>query len=384
MSRLLQAKISTLALQHNLRQAQKFAPHAKIAAVIKANAYGHGLLRVADALASLDETAMFAVGCADEAIQLREAKIDKPILLLEGFEGHAELDAVVEFGLQTVIHSEEQLALLTQTNLKNPLVVWLKVDTGMHRLGFLPQRAQEIYSKLNAHPNVKKIVWISHFANADEPDHALNAVQKSQFEHCFQHISGASNFANFPKAKQEERKVQIERSFCNSAGVLAHPAHHHEFVRPGIMLYGASPFSGKTGADHDLKPVMTVQAPIIAIKQLEVGDCIGYGSNWCAQRPTRMGVVAIGYGHGYPRHAQSGTPVLVNGQQVSLIGRVSMDMLTVDLTDLYDTSSTPNNLPKVGDLAALWGEGLPAELVATDANTIAYELFCRMTSRVCF
>lgn len=353
MSRLVTATIHMEALQHNLQRVRQVVGEGpQLVAAIKANGYGHGLVTVANALHQADS---FAVGCLDEALALRDLHIEKPILLLEGFEGGGELQASAQLNLQPVLHSEQQWGTLQGRVLKQAITVWLKIDSGMGRLGFSPQRAEAILPQLAAHPSVERVVLISHFANADQPEHPMNRQQQGRFEACCAE-SGAA------------------RSLCNSAALLSNPAAHHQFVRPGIMLYGSSPFADRTAASLELKPAMTLQAPLIAIKSLQPGDSVGYGSSWSAQRPTRLGVVAIGYGHGYPRQLPSGTPVLVRGERAELVGRVSMDMITIDLTEVTDA--------EVGDPITLWGAGLPVDEIAQRAGTISYELLCQLTSRV--
>lgn len=353
MSRQVTATINLEALRHNLQQArERVSNQTRVAAVIKANGYGHGLLTVAHALYQAD---IFAVGCLDEAAQLRSAGVQKPILLLEGFEGEDELHAISQLDLQTVVHSEEQWSLLKSANLKRPLAVWLKLDSGMRRLGFYPERADQLLPLMEEHPGIDRLVLISHFANADDPGHQMNQQQQQLFE-----ISG--------------QQFDPGRSMANSAALLSDESTHYDFVRPGIMLYGSSPFHDQSADSLGLMPVMTLQAPLIAVKQLRAGDCVGYGSVWCAPEDMRIGVVAIGYGHGYPRSLPEGTPVLIRDQRASLVGRVSMDMITVDLREVPDAM--------VGDRAILWGDGLPVDEIAEKAGTISYELLCQLTSRV--
>lgn len=354
MSRLVTATIHVQALQHNLQQARsQLSEQTQLVAVIKAGGYGHGLLTVAHALHQAD---LYAVGCLDEALQLRNSHIQKPILLLEGFEGIEELHAISDLRLETVLHSEEQWKLLNVTSLKNPITIWLKIDSGMHRLGFSPQRAEELLPHIEAHPAVERVILISHLANADQPDNPMNREQIDRFSACCSD-SG------------------LERSFCNSAALSSYSEIHYQFVRPGIMLYGCSPLMERTANALGLQPAMTLRAPLIAIKQIKTGERVGYGSTWRAERETRLGVVAIGYGHGYPRALPSGTPVLIGDERASLVGRVSMDMITVDLTDLEQEAV-------VGDQVTLWGEGLPVDEIAQQAGTIPYELLCQLTSRV--
>ena len=354
MSRLVTATIHLQALQHNLQQVRsQLSEQTKLVAVIKAGGYGHGLLTAAHALHQAD---LYAVGCLDEALQLRNSHIQKSILLLEGFEGIEELHAISDLRLESVLHSEEQWKLLNVTPLKKPVTIWLKVDSGMNRLGFSPQRAEELLPQIEAHPAVERVILISHFANADQQDDLRNRDQLVRFS------------AFYPDSA-------LDRSFCNSAALPSYSKFHPQFVRPGIMLYGCSPLMGRTATSLGLQPAMTLRAPLIAIKQIEAGERVGYGSTWCAERETRLGVVAIGYGHGYPRALPSGTPVLIGGERAPLVGRVSMDMITVDLTDLEQEAA-------VGDQVTLWGEGLPVDEIAQQAGTIPYELLCQLTSRV--
>ncbi len=353
MSRLATATIHLQALRNNLQQVrERISAGVKIVAVIKADGYGHGLITVARALHQSD---LFAVGCIDEALSLKQHGINRPTLLLEGFEGEEELYAISQLGLQTVIHSREQLALLRSTELKKPVTIWLKIESGMNRLGLPAERAEQVLSELQRHKSVSEVVLISHFANADDPDNGMNSEQQHIFESCC-------------------RESGLDRSMANSAALLSNSASHYQFVRPGIMLYGSSPLPEQGAEPLGLQAAMTLRAPLIAIKALKKGDSVGYGSTWSAPEDMSMGVIAIGYGHGYPRHLPSGTPVLISGERVPLIGRVSMDLVTVDLSSLPEA--------RVGDLATLWGEGLPVDEIAAHAETISYELLCRLTSRV--
>ncbi len=353
MSRQVTATIHLEALRHNLQQAiENNSDKSSVVAVIKANGYGHGLLTVAHALYQAD---MFAVGCLDEAVRLSSSGVQKPILLLEGFEGEEELRSLSQLGLQTVVHSEEQWSLLNSINLNHPLTVWLKIDSGMHRLGFSPERADELLPLMQGSENTDRVVLISHFANADQPDHEMNHQQQQSFEMCGQ-------------------QLDIERSMANSAALLSDKSTHYNFVRPGIMLYGSSPLPQQSAKSLGLKPAMTLKAPLIAIKRVLKGDCVGYGSIWCAPEDMNIGVVSIGYGHGYPRSLPEGTPILLRDQRVALVGRVSMDMITVDLREVPDAM--------VGDQAVLWGSELSVDEIAAKAETISYELLCQLTSRV--
>jgi alanine racemase len=326
-----------------------------VAAAIKSNGYGHGVLRIAKGLAATD---MFAVARCDEALTLREAGILKPILVLEGFLQAEEVTLCSRYELQATVHHESQLHMLEAARLERPIDLWIKIDTGMHRLGFSPPVLTGIIERLAACGNAApQLRFMSHLAKADNREDSYTHHQLGVFNTTTQNLSA-------------------QRSLANSGGILGWPATHFDWVRPGIMLYGCSPFDPGTGSDEGLRPVMTLTSRLIAIQQYPAGEPVGYGGAWRCPRDSRIGVAAIGYGDGYPRHAPSGTPVLVNGQRAPLVGRVSMDMITIDLTD--------HPQAKVSDPVVLWGRGLPAEEIARWADTIAYELFCQVTGRVVF
>ncbi|WP_318500387.1 alanine racemase [Photobacterium leiognathi] len=349
------AHIDTDALAHNLGLIRQQAPNSKILAVVKANAYGHGLLRVAQSLTNVDA---YGVARIEEALMLRAGGVVKPILLLEGFYAPSDLPVLVTNNIHTVVHSIEQLEALEQAELDSPVKVWVKIDTGMHRLGVRPEDLTDFMARLNACENVAKpLRFISHFGNADDLSSDITLQQLNTFLNLTQDYQG-------------------ERSLAASAGVLAWPDSQLEWIRPGIIMYGVSPFNEpeRYASAYDLKPVMTLTSSIIAVRDVKKGEKVGYGGIWTSERDTKMGVIAIGYGDGYPRSASNGTPVLVNGRIVPMAGRVSMDMLTVDLG--------PDAQDKVGDTAILWGEGLPAEIVAEHIGTIAYELITKLTPRV--
>lgn len=347
------AHIDTAALCHNLAQARAAAPNSRVVAAIKANAYGHGLLRVAHALTAADS---FAVARCPEALALREAGLDKPIVVLEGFLEPEEVTLCSRYQLQATVHHESQLAMLEAARLPQPIEIWLKLDTGMHRLGFTPDALPALLERLASCPNATAQCRVmSHLAKADDPEDAYTELQLARFE-------------------AATAGINIERSLANSGGILGWPATHFDWVRPGIMLYGCSPFSDSIGADLGLRPVMTLKSRLIAIHTLATGEPIGYGGAWRCPRDSRIGVAAIGYGDGYPRHAPSGTPVVVRGQRIPLVGRVSMDMITLDLTDCPAA--------QVGDPVTLWGPELPLEEIAQHAGTISYELLCQVTPRV--
>ncbi|MCH2338578.1 MAG: alanine racemase [Pseudomonas sp.] len=347
------ALIDLDALRHNYDLA-RHTSQTRALAVVKADAYGHGAVRCAQALEPTADG--FAVACIEEALELRDAGIRSPILLLEGFFEASELELIVKHDLWCVVHADWQIDAIERVRLKAPLTLWLKVDSGMHRVGLDSAAYKQGWQRLRASRNVKGIVLMSHFARADE----LNQPYTQKQLEVVQSIRGAS---------------QAAISVCNSPAILGWPqvlqAHHHtDWVRPGIMLYGASPFEHPQGLASRLKPVMRVTSRIIAVRDLPAGEPIGYGARFVSGRPTRVGVVAMGYADGYPRHAPSGTPVRVNGQPTVLIGRVSMDMLTIDLSDLPDSG--------VGCEVELWGGDVSINEVALQAGTIPYQLLCNL------
>ena len=347
------AVINAEAVQHNLSRVRQLAPKAKVMAVIKANGYGHGLLRIAKALQQVDA---FAVARLDEGIRLRKAGFNDRIAVLEGFAGPLEFNALMRYQLDGVVHSFSQLELLEASHEVNRCTIWLKLDTGMNRLGFKSNEFSSVYQRLSQCAVVKQPIHLmTHFACADEAENSLTQQQIKLFNETVRHCHG-------------------EHSLANSAGILAWEQSLSDWVRPGIMLYGISPFPESTGRQLGLKPVMSLYSQLIAVKPIEAGETVGYGGSWVCQAPTTLGVVAIGYGDGYPRHAKVGCPVLVNGKQVPLIGKVSMDMLTVDLGGCSQA--------KPGDPVTLWGEDLPVEQIAYWADTIPYTLVCGVTRRV--
>lgn len=353
MSRRPLVQIDLTALQHNLQRVRQLAPNSQVLAVLKANAYGHGLVQAAQALYQADA---FAVARIDEALALRTGGIVKPIVLLEGFYEAAELPVLLANNLQTVVHNQLQLEALEQTALTGQLKVWLKIDTGMHRLGIAPEQTNEFYRRLWQCATVQPgIRLMSHFSCADELASAQTLNQLTLF-----------NQLCADKAEP--------RSLANSAGIIAWPHSHFDWVRPGLMLHGISPMLGQLGQEHQLLPVMRLSSRVIAMRQIKQGDTVGYGASWQAERDTVIAVIAIGYGDGYPRHAANGTPVWLNNRIVPLAGRVSMDMITVDL------GPEPNT--QIGDEAVLWGPELAIEQVALAAGTVAYELLCNITPRV--
>jgi alanine racemase len=347
------AELDLGAFEHNLSRLRVCAPEARIMAVVKANAYGHGLVRVASALPTADA---FAVARVDEGVRLREAGIRQRIAVLQGFICPEELELHVRFELEPVIHSALQVELLEQrAPAGTALGAWVKLDSGMHRLGLDPSEFADCYRRLSNCSQVRTPLPImTHLANADVVTDTTTERQLDLF-----------------RCVATDAK---ERAVANSAGLLAWQSSHAEWVRPGLALYGVSPFPFRSGAQDGFRPVMTLKTRLIAIKNLRRGDAVGYGGDWICPHPTRMGIASIGYGDGYPRNAPSGTPVVVNGQRAPLIGRVSMDMISMDLTEHPDA--------RVGDTVTLWGQGLPVEEVARHAATIPYVLLCNVTQRV--
>lgn len=347
------ATVDAAALRHNLARVRAFAPGRRVIAAIKADAYGHGALHAAAALADADA---FAVATVDEALQLRWTGVSQPLIVLSAAWRTEDFAACAEHDLQPVLHDPAQIEALARQDGRG-LTVWFKLDTGMHRLGFPAEEAPALHRRLEALPGVRLAGWMTHLACADDPADPTTKDQVRRFHRGLADLPG-------------------ERSIANSAGIVAWPDTHADNVRPGIMLYGSSPLLEGSGADFDLRPAMTLTAPLIARKRVAAGEPVGYGATWRAPEDMPIGAVAIGYGDGYPRHAPNGTPVLLRGRRVPLIGRVSMDLINVDLRGCPDA--------EIGDTAVLWGEGLPAEEIGRAAGTISYELFCRLTSRVEF
>jgi alanine racemase len=350
MPRPIHATIDLGALAHNFEIARTRAEGARVWAVIKANAYGHGLLRAAQAMGRADG---FALLDLNEAVRLRNAAITKPILLLEGIFSSDDLAVVGANDLTVVVHSPEQLRMLELTRTSRPIATFLKMNSGMNRLGFRPAQFVEAHRRLIALPNVQSVGLMTHFADADGERGVAEQLQR--FEEATAGLPG-------------------ERSVANSAALLRHPVRGSAWVRPGIMLYGCSPFADASAYSLRLKPAMTLTSELIAMQTLAPGDRVGYSGSFVATEPMRIGVVACGYADGYPRHAPTGTPVVVDGQRTRTVGRVSMDMITVDLTGIAQ--------PRVGSEVTLWGEGLSADEVASAAGTVSYELLCALAPRV--
>jgi alanine racemase len=344
-------------MRYNLARARACAPSAKIWAVVKANAYGHGLERGMRGFADADGLALIET---ENAVRLRELGWTGPVLLLEGIFDSADIALLGEYGFNSTVHCIEQIKMLEYTKLFSPIDVHLKMNTGMNRLGFLPSEYAAAHARLRAIPGIRDIALMTHFANADELEHPRLAIR----EQVRRFQLGAQGLAG-------------ERSLSNSGGVLQQAelaeALSNDWVRPGIMLYGGTP-GGKSAAEYRLRPTMTLASAIIGIQRLVAGDTVGYGSRFEASGPMTVGVVACGYADGYPRQAPHGTPVLVDGVLTTLVGRVSMDMMTVDLTPI------PN--ARVGSKVVLWGDGLAIDDVASAAGTIGYELMCALAPRV--
>jgi len=338
-------------MSHNLEVARRHAGRARVWAVIKANAYGHGLQRAAAAMAAADGYAMLDF---EEAIRLRLAGIDKPILLLEGFFSPQDLALVCEYRLTPVVHCAAQLEMLGKTALAAPIDAYLKVNSGMNRLGFALDGVRPAWNALEAHPQVRGVTLMTHFADADGPGGV--ADQLAWFEEM------VAPFRDVP------------RSLANSAALLRFPETHADWVRPGIMLYGCSPFADRSALELELEPVMTLRTEIIDVQRLQPGERVGYGFSYTATSEMTLGVAACGYADGYPRHAPSGTPVLVGGVRTGIVGRVSMDMICVDLSGIAGAG--------IGSPVTLWGEGLSADEVAASAGTLSYELLCALAPRV--
>lgn len=342
------ALIDLQALRDNYRYARELAG-SRALAVIKADAYGHGAVRCAQALEA--EADGFAVACIEEALELRGAGIDAPILLLEGFFEASELPLIVEHRLWCVVHSLWQVEAIEQATLPQPIRVWLKLDSGMHRVGVQPRDYASAHRRLLASGKVDGLVMMTHFARADEPAAPATAEQLAVFQAATEGLGG-------------------EVSLRNSPAVLAWPQVPSDWVRPGIMLYGATPFEGEQAQASRLKPVMTLSSKVICVQELAAGEPVGYGAKFITDRPMRVGVVAMGYADGYPRHAPTGTPVWVAGKPSRLVGRVSMDMLCIDLTDVPAAG--------VGSPVELWGRNVLASDVAAAAGTIPYQIFCNL------
>ncbi|MGH1426388.1 MAG: alanine racemase [Arenicella sp.] len=355
--------IDLAALRHNARLAKQKANGAFVMSAIKANAYGHGLIEAANALNDVVDE--FAVASLDDVVHIRQAlptQKSLTITVLSGFYRKEEMDVAAKSNATLVVYDDHQLALLSSygdadDDLTTPLNIWLKVDTGMSRLGFPIESFQQVTEKIESIPNVSVRGVISHFANSDVVGHELNALQVEKFQCLRKRYMGK----------------KWHWSIANSGALMSMPDVAFDWVRPGIMLYGSSPLGGRQAHELGLKPVMTFKSEIISIRDVKKHESIGYGSHWTAQEDIRVGVIACGYGDGYPRVIQEGTPILVNQQRTRILGRVSMDLIVVDLNHIC---------AEIGTEVTLWGEGLSVDEIAKSAGTIGYELLCSITERV--
>lgn len=359
MIRLLRARIDSHALRHNLGTIRAYAPHSKVMAVIKANAYGHGLVSTALALADADS---LAVARIDEGIALRSAGVQTPIVLLEGVFNAEQLAEAAHHRFELVVHDPLQIKLLEAHRDARRFIVWIKMDTGMNRLGFRPEAFAPALARLKALTvPALELRAMTHLARADERDEPMTREQIAKFE-----VTLNSCGLTGPQ--------RLSTSIGNSAGTLGWPQAHGDWVRPGLALYGVSPFAEATAEQHSLRPVMTLETTVLTVREVKQGETVGYAGAWRAGRDSAIAILAAGYGDGLPRHLENGTPVLIGGVRHPLVGRVSMDMIAVDVTGAPRVA--------VGSKAVVWGEGLPVEEVARHADTIPYELLCGVSQRV--
>lgn len=360
MIRLLRALVDSAALRHNLGTIRAYAPGAKVMAVVKANAYGHGLVSTALALADADS---FAVARLEEGLALRAAGVRAPIVLLEGVFSAEQLAEAAQHGFELVVHDPLQIKLLEAHRGPERFVLWIKMDTGMNRLGFRPEAFADAYSRLRSLTvPALELRAMTHLARADEREQSMTRDQVASFERVLA-ANGLVDGAD-----------RITTSIGNSAGTLGWPVAHGNWVRPGLALYGVSPFSGETAEKHGLRPVMTLETTVLTVRDVKRGETVGYAGAWRAGRDSSIAILAAGYGDGLPRHLENGTPVLIGGARYPLVGRVSMDMIAVDVTGASKVVT--------GSKAIIWGPGLPVEEVARHADTIPYELLCGVSQRV--
>lgn len=352
MSRNTIARIDLAAIRHNLKVIRNLVPDSRVASVVKADGYGHGITRVAGALQGSD---LLAVATSSEAAALRKGGWTGRLLMLEGFANIDEFELARSLNAETVVHHYSQMEMLRQRGWTEGKRVWLKLDTGMHRLGFPMQDVRTVFSELESVAGSGAVTLMSHFACADEAANPKTSVQIQRFDNAIQGLDA-------------------DHSLANSAGILNFPQSHRDLVRPGILLYGISPEPGRPASEIGLRPSMTLSCDLVAINQCHKGETVGYGATYECPEDMRIGVAAIGYGDGYPRHLRNGTPVLVNGRKARLAGRVSMDLITLDLRGHDDA--------KTGDPVVLWGDGLAVETVAPWADAVPYELICGVTGRV--
>lgn len=357
MSRPTALYIDTQALIHNIACIKQHAPQQQVIAMVKANAYGCGMAQIVPTLIPWVDG--FGVACIEEARMLRLHCADKPCFLLQGIFSEDEINVLLELDLTWVIHDEQQLAWLLANPLPKPIPIWVKVDTGMHRLGFSPEQLPTVTEQLKTCPWVQQSMGLmTHMACADEPEHALMKQQLSQWHRLQEAVGDAYRW----------------RSMSNSAALMTVNQSAETHVRPGIMLYGVSPFAEQVGTALGLRPVAYFESALMSIHHYPIGATIGYGATWRCPRASIIGVVPVGYGDGYPRHIRADTRVWTNGCYVPIVGRVSMDMMTIDLSDCAHA--------RIGDRVELWGSHVPIETVANNANTLAYELLCQITQRV--
>lgn len=350
------AKIDLQAFRHNYELAAKLAGGSQCVAVIKANGYGHGICQVAREVPD----SSLAVACVDEAMLLRSEGVDNPIVVLEGAFAFDEVELAAQQKLQLIVHSEYQIEQIAELQISDSIGIWLKINTGMNRLGFIPAVVGDMLARLKAIPSVNILGLMTHFSCADEVDTSETERQLALFESVVSELGSKAD--------------NLRLTAANSAALLEFKASRFDSVRPGIMLYGSSPLAHVSSESIGLKSVMSLESRIMAIHELQEGECVGYGGTWRASRATRIATIAIGYGDGYPRHAETGTPVWIGDRVVPLIGRVSMDMLTVDIGFHPDA--------KVGDVVELWGRNVSVDEVAKSAGTISYELLTGVTLRV--
>ena len=352
MARPLLARIDLSALNYNFTQVKHCAPHAKVLAVVKANAYGHGAVQVAQCLTQADG---FAVASIEEALLLREAKIKQSIVVLGSFFSEADLKTIQAYHLTIAIHHVDQVALLRHSSLSAPLKIWLHVDTAMHNLGLSVEQLPRIITQLESLAHIEIETLMTHFSNADQLHDPTTERQMVAF-------------------KAATQNYRWPCSLANSAAILGWQHSHAQWVRPGLMLYGAMPAALKKATEVQLRPVMTLESKIIAIRQLIAGESVGYGATWVCPRAMSVATVAVGYGDGYPRHAKVGTPVLVNGKRCPLVAVVAMDLITIDLTPAPDA--------QLGDPVILWGQDLAVEEIATYADTIPHHCLANLHHRI--
>jgi alanine racemase len=358
--RLIRALIDTAALRHNLGTIRAYAPRAKVMAVIKANAYGHGLVSTALALADADA---FAVARLEEGMALRAAGVRAPIVLLEGVFSAEQLAEAAHHGFDLVVHDPLQIKLLEAHRGAERFVVWIKIDTGMNRLGFRPEAFPAALTRLRALTvPAMELRMMTHLARADEMDQSMTGTQLARFQSALTETDVAAG------------PQRLVTSIGNSAAILGWPNAQGDWVRPGLALYGVSPFGNETAYTHGLKPVMTLETTVLTVRDVKRGETVGYAGAWRAERDSTIAILAAGYGDGVPWHLANGTPVLIGGARFELVGRVSMDMIAVDVTGAPKVAS--------GNKAIIWGEGLPVEEVAAHAGTIPYELLCGVSQRV--